>query len=48
VIDVSCSFLFLSLSSNIFALFSPARACTRSHPAEVRRQRLLFPLVLFE
>ena len=34
VVDVSCSFLSLSLFPNIFALFSPVRACTRSHPAE--------------
>ena len=43
VLQVSCSFLSLSLSPNIFALFSPAIACTRSHLAELRRQRSLFP-----
>jgi hypothetical protein len=38
--------LSLSLFPNIFALFSPARACTCSHPAEIRHQRSLFPLFL--
>jgi hypothetical protein len=32
VLDVSCNFLSLSLSPNIFALFYPASACTRSNP----------------
>ncbi len=43
-----CSFLFLSLSPKIFALFSPVRACTRSHPAELRRQRSLSPRFLLK
>jgi hypothetical protein len=30
----------LSLSPNIFVLFSTASACTRSHPAELRRSLL--------
>ena len=36
VFYVSCSFLSVSLSPNIFDLFSPARSFTRSHPAELR------------
>jgi hypothetical protein len=47
VLGVVCSFLSLSLSPNIFALVSPASACTRSPPAELRRHRSLSPRVIF-
>ena len=48
VIHGSCSFLSLSLSPNFFAFFSPASVCTRSHPAEMRHQRSLYPRFLLK
>ncbi len=48
VLHVSCSFLSLSHSPNFFGLFSPARTCTCSHPADLRRQRSPLPRFSFE
>jgi hypothetical protein len=45
---VSCSFPSLSLFPNIFALFSPANACTRSHAAELQHQRSPSPNFLLK
>jgi hypothetical protein len=51
VVYVSYSYLSLSLSPNIFALCSPARACTRSHTAKAANTRqnvnARFPRVFF-
>ena len=48
VIDMSCSCLSLSLPPNIFSLFSPVRAYTHSHQAELWRQRSRFPRFLLK
>jgi hypothetical protein len=50
--SLGCGFLYLSLSPNIFALFSPAKASTRSHPAELAASSatptLAFPAFSFK